>query len=265
MRRRPTSVVAAGTMPQGPRIFDAAFQADPKWDDARVRQRPYDAARLTPPAGCDRGGDDKPPDEAEMARPLGWLDAELSVRSRMAGGGTPADRAAVADTVIYWRSDPDLGGLRGEAAIRAMPEGEQRAGGAVGRGRSPPEAVRRADPLERPDDADGLRPRRWINHGYRPVRRRGSRAIWVPRPLGSRFLGCRRSSSWPPSRPLRNRASPGIVFLGSIVSGLAPRRRTGCGPPRYPPLSTPIVTTETVRNSELRSEAVGRSMQGPAA
>jgi hypothetical protein len=58
---------------------------------------------------------------------FGWRRSELAMRSRLAGGGTPADRTAVASTLARWRSDSDPAGLRDEAGIRATSEGEPKA------------------------------------------------------------------------------------------------------------------------------------------
>jgi len=72
-----------------------------------------------------------PPSEAETARwrkqALEWLEADLARRAEQAWATTPRARAELRGILLYWKDDLDLAGIRDQAAIRALPEDEQKA------------------------------------------------------------------------------------------------------------------------------------------
>ena len=111
------------------RLYARAFQADPKLADDRRAQHPYNAACLAALAAAGQGKDDPPPDAAARARlrgqALAWLHGELAAWSRTLGDDKPASRIAALKMLTHWKTDPDLAGVRDEAALAQLPEGER--------------------------------------------------------------------------------------------------------------------------------------------
>jgi hypothetical protein len=62
---------------------------------------------------------------------IGWLKAELTSWSRLLEAGPPRARQAVAQILQRWKADPDLAGLRDQAALAKLPQAEQHACGAL--------------------------------------------------------------------------------------------------------------------------------------
>jgi hypothetical protein len=91
----------------------------------------YNAACAAALAGAGKGDDKPPTDEPEKARwrkqAVDWLKADLASLTKQAVAGPPQDRVLVYQTLAHWKADPDLTGIRDEAAIKALPEDEQKA------------------------------------------------------------------------------------------------------------------------------------------
>ncbi len=138
------------------RFWAEAFQANPKIADDVTRHWRYNAACAAALAGCGRGNDQPPPDDASRARwrrrAVEWLDADLASWSRILEGGPPPARQSIPGMLRHWKDDPDLAGLRDPAALAKLPEDEQKACGALwtrveraaGQGRSRDLALRPA-------------------------------------------------------------------------------------------------------------------------
>jgi serine/threonine-protein kinase len=113
------------------RFYAEALRADPKLADDRRAQHAYNAACAAALAGCGRGKDDPPPDDAARAQlrgqALAWLRGELSAWSRLVDGGPPGARAAIRRVLEHWRADPDLAGVRDGAELAKLPDEEHRA------------------------------------------------------------------------------------------------------------------------------------------
>jgi tetratricopeptide (TPR) repeat protein len=113
------------------RLFAEAFQADPKLIGDMQAQNRYNAACAAALAGCGRGKDEPPLDEAGKARwrkqAIDWLKADLAFWTRQVEPGPPQARAAVAQTLQHWKTDPDLAGIRDETALARLPVDEQKA------------------------------------------------------------------------------------------------------------------------------------------
>jgi hypothetical protein len=112
------------------RLFDEALKGDPKLADDRQAQHRYNAACAAALAGCGQGKDEPAPDDAAKARlreqALNWLLAELEIWTKLLEAATPDDRKAIVQTLNHWRHvDPDLAGIRDDAAITNLPESEQ--------------------------------------------------------------------------------------------------------------------------------------------
>jgi serine/threonine-protein kinase len=113
------------------RLYAESLRGDPKLAEDTNAENRYNAARAAALAGCRQGKDDPPPDDAARAKlraqALGWLRDELAARSKLLDGGQPAARAPVRRALEHWQADADLAGLRDEAELAKLPEGERRA------------------------------------------------------------------------------------------------------------------------------------------
>src|SRR5262249_4540276 len=110
------------------RFAAAAFAEQPKLaDDPRAQPR-YHAARSAALAAARRGKAPDPPDDPERARlraqARDWLRDELALWARLVEKGTP-QRQEVQAALMRWQRDPDLAGVRDEAALANLPEAER--------------------------------------------------------------------------------------------------------------------------------------------
>jgi tetratricopeptide (TPR) repeat protein len=113
------------------RLWAEAFEAEPKLArDIQAKLR-YNAACAASLAGCGQGKDDPPLDEATKARwrkqAIDWLKADLAAWSKLVASSPPQARRSVVETLQHWKADTDLAGIRDEAAIKALPDDEQKA------------------------------------------------------------------------------------------------------------------------------------------
>src|SRR5262249_42672988 len=58
---------------------------------------------------------------------LEWLQADLRLWTMQLKSGTPQTRGLALETLRHWQRDPDLAGLRGEAALAKLLEAEREA------------------------------------------------------------------------------------------------------------------------------------------
>jgi tetratricopeptide (TPR) repeat protein len=111
------------------RLYAAAFAADARLVGDRKAGHRYNAACSAALAGCGKGKDDPPPDEAARVRlrrqALDWLRAERADQTRVLKSGRPADRSTVQQRLEHWRRDPDLAGLRDPEALAKLPVAER--------------------------------------------------------------------------------------------------------------------------------------------
>jgi tetratricopeptide (TPR) repeat protein len=113
------------------RFWVEAFQAQPKLaDDMQVQNR-YNAACAAVLAGCGQGKDEPPLDEAARTRwrkqAIHWLSADLVFWSKQLKKGPPQVHQFAAQTFQHWKADPDLAGIREQAALAKLPSEEQKA------------------------------------------------------------------------------------------------------------------------------------------
>jgi serine/threonine-protein kinase len=122
---------SAGRFVTSARLFASAFQADPRTADDRSHANRYQAACAAAQAGAGDGAatPDGPLADKEKARwrkqAVEWLQAELSLVSLQMKAGTAP--TGVVPTLRHWKEDSALSGIRDEAAVKALPEDEQKA------------------------------------------------------------------------------------------------------------------------------------------
>ena len=119
-----------------PRRFGPASGPRPSrpnrsWPTTCTPRHRYNAACAAALAGCGQGKDDPPLDEAAKARwrkqAIDWLKADLAAWSQVLESGPPQARSVHLLTLQHWKADPDLAGLRDQAALAKLPEDEQKA------------------------------------------------------------------------------------------------------------------------------------------
>jgi Flp pilus assembly protein TadD len=113
------------------RLYREAFAAEPALaDDLGAQHRTNAAcaaARAAGGQGEDAAGLGEPDRAGWRRQALEWLRADLAAWARKADGGKPEDRAAAQKALQHWQGDADLAGLRDEAALAKLPEGERAA------------------------------------------------------------------------------------------------------------------------------------------
>jgi serine/threonine-protein kinase len=113
------------------RLFAEALRREPKVAENPAAGQRYNAACAAALAGCGQGQDNPPPDAAARAawrsQALAWLKADLAAWSRVQASGPAQSAKALVPTLRHWKEDPDLAGLRDEAALATLPESERTA------------------------------------------------------------------------------------------------------------------------------------------
>jgi tetratricopeptide (TPR) repeat protein len=111
------------------RLYADAFAADPRLaNDLRAGHR-YNAACYAALAAAGQRTEPLPDKAALMLRrqALGWLRADLTVYTRLAGGAEAAARQAVRQRLAHWQQDTDLAAVRDPAALARLPDDERKA------------------------------------------------------------------------------------------------------------------------------------------
>jgi tetratricopeptide (TPR) repeat protein len=110
------------------RFYGEAFAADPKLADGLKAGHRYNAACYAALAANGEGKDADKLDDKEKARlrrqALDWLRADLAAWAKRAQSHQPADLAEVQQTLLHWKEDTDLAGVRGDALAK-LPEAER--------------------------------------------------------------------------------------------------------------------------------------------
>ncbi len=113
------------------RLWAGALLADPKLADNPQAGNRYNAACAAALAGCGKGKDNPPPDDASKFKlrrqALDWLNAELAAWSKILESGPPHARPVVASTLKHWKEDSDVAGIRDAAALAKLPQEERAA------------------------------------------------------------------------------------------------------------------------------------------
>jgi len=113
------------------RLYSEAFAATPSLADDLKGGHRYNAACAAALAGCGRGEDGAKLSEMDRAswRKLAreWLRADLVAWAKKLTDGTAADRALMQTTLMHWRTDSDLAGLREPEELAKLPDEERAA------------------------------------------------------------------------------------------------------------------------------------------
>ena len=117
-------------------LWADALAADPKLDESRQFQVPYNASCSAVLAAAGKGKDVPPPDDAAKAKfrgqALDWLRGELATWTDLLEVNSKTNGPIVAQTMEHWKEDRDLEGIRDAKAIDLLPEPERRPGGNCG-------------------------------------------------------------------------------------------------------------------------------------
>jgi tetratricopeptide (TPR) repeat protein len=107
----------------------AALETDPKLALNMDCAHRYNAACAAALAAAGKGIDQQAPDERMKIRwrkqALLWLTADLAHWSEEAHSATSERSATAIKALEHWKADPGLAGVRGEAALRALPADER--------------------------------------------------------------------------------------------------------------------------------------------
>jgi eukaryotic-like serine/threonine-protein kinase len=114
------------------RFWGEAFAETPALADDLSKGNRYNAACSASLAASGQGKAEPLPDDPAKAKlreqALGWLRLDLAAWGKfLDGGNEPARKQAVAGTLAHWKEDSDLVGIRDEAVLAKLPEGEREA------------------------------------------------------------------------------------------------------------------------------------------
>ena len=123
--------IKTGRYATSARFWDEAFAETPALADDLARGHRYDAACSASLAASGRGKDEPMPDDPAKVRlreqARSWLRADLAAWVKRLDGGDAKDRPVIVQTLDHWKTDGDLVGLRDEAGLAKLPQGEREA------------------------------------------------------------------------------------------------------------------------------------------
>ena len=111
------------------RLYAEAFQADPKLAADMNDQNRYNAVCSAALVGAGKGDGAVPVDPS--AKPvwrkqaIDWLRADLVFWTKQSHAAKPEVKDLVSERLRHWKEDSDLGIIRNESAVKALPENEQ--------------------------------------------------------------------------------------------------------------------------------------------
>jgi eukaryotic-like serine/threonine-protein kinase len=110
-------------------LWSVAFDVEPALLEDDPGWYRYAAACSAALAGCGKGKDEPPPNDAERAKLRGqaltWLRAEFSAKAKVRETGTPEASKDLQGTLQRWQEAPDLAGVRDPEALAKLPEAER--------------------------------------------------------------------------------------------------------------------------------------------
>jgi superkiller protein 3 len=111
------------------RLYRDAFAADPKLAQDVASESHYSAACCAARAGCGQGKDADSLDDKQRGtlrqQAHDWLEAALAYWSKVLDKADAPTRAAIAQRMQQWRSDPELAGVRDKGRLARLPEAER--------------------------------------------------------------------------------------------------------------------------------------------
>ncbi len=111
------------------RLYAEAFENEPQLGDDRQPPHRYNAACAAALAGCGRGRDKPPADEAARAKlrrqAHDWLRAELGAWAKVLSSGPSELKATMPKKLAEWKTDSDLAGIRDEKELARLPQAER--------------------------------------------------------------------------------------------------------------------------------------------
>jgi Flp pilus assembly protein TadD len=111
------------------RLWSEALALEPKLASDPTNRLRFAAARCAAMAGCGRGKDEPPPDDATKAafrsQAHDWLQADLEAASDIVATRGAHAKHAVHEMLLYWKGDRDLAGIRDPSALGSLPQAEQ--------------------------------------------------------------------------------------------------------------------------------------------
>jgi serine/threonine-protein kinase len=112
------------------RLHREVLESQPGLFGDRKAQHAYHAARAAAMAGTGKSEDDPPPDDAVQERlrrqALEWLQGELAAWTKVLESADAPTRAQVVQALQRWKTTPQLAGVRDEAALAKLSDGERR-------------------------------------------------------------------------------------------------------------------------------------------
>ena len=110
-------------------LWAEALKTDTRLGDDLMASRRYRAACAAALTVAGQGEDAAGLDDNERTRlrkqTLDWLRSDLALRSKQIESGQPASRAEAKKELAHWQQDPDLAGIRDEAALAKLPVAER--------------------------------------------------------------------------------------------------------------------------------------------
>jgi tetratricopeptide (TPR) repeat protein len=113
------------------RLWQEAFKAEPRLGDDRRAGHRYNAACAAALAGCGQGKDDPPPSADQKVQlrrqAFDWLTTDLGAWAKELQTANKDERSGVVKSLEHWQQDPDLAGIRDDAALAKLAEAERAA------------------------------------------------------------------------------------------------------------------------------------------
>ena len=104
----------------------AMLSANPQLGKDRQNANLYNASRMALKAGCGKQQNVTEADQAILRQQaLNWLKADLANWANLPDQDFPENRELIIRWLNDWKRDPDLAGIRDEAALRKLPPNEQ--------------------------------------------------------------------------------------------------------------------------------------------
>jgi hypothetical protein len=111
-------------------LWSIAFEVEPALLERQPTWYLDHAARSAALAGCGKGKDQLPPNEAERVKLRGqaltWFRAQASATAKAVDAGAPEVGEDLLQTVHGWQEIPDFAGVRDPETLAKLPEAERR-------------------------------------------------------------------------------------------------------------------------------------------